>query len=113
MISWREETGCVHIHSLTLKGLRRMLSENHLFLSKLLSLLEYKTPIKDVDVRLAASEISNACFSFLMWHVISSSIAFLGKAFQIPVEIDHYQRSAEVYLVIDFLSALLDNNAMW
>ena len=57
LISWREETGCVHIHGLTLEGVRRMLSENHISLYKLLSSLEYKTPTPDVEVRLATSKM--------------------------------------------------------
>ena len=112
LISWREETGCVHIHGLTLKGVRRMLSENHLFLYKLLSLLEYKAPTTDVEVQLAASKISKAFFSFLMWDVLSSSIAFQPKTSQLPTKIDTSETSAEVLRVADFLSSLLNNNAI-
>ena len=112
LISWREETGCVHIHGLTLEGVRRMLSENHLSLYKLLSSLEYKTPTPDVEVRLATRNMSRAFFSFLTWDVLSSTIAFLHKTSQLPINIDTSETSAEILRVIDFLSPLLDNNAI-
>ena len=52
LISWSEVNGCVEIHSLTLKGVREMLSENHLFMNNLLSCL--LTTGEDFSFQLAA-----------------------------------------------------------
>ena len=112
LISWREETGCVHIHSLT-EGIEKAAVGKPSFPEPIFSILECKTPTEDVEVRLAASKMSDAFFILLLWDVLSSSIGFQIKAFQVPCKIDIYQTFAEVARVIDFLSALLDNSALW
>ena len=70
------------------------------------------TVVRDVEVRLAASKMSKVIFSFLMWDVLSSSIAFQPKTSQLPTKIDTSETSAEVLRVADFLSSLLNNNAI-
>ena len=61
LISWREETGCVHIHSLT-EGIEKAAVGKPSFPDPIFSILECKTPTEDVEVRLAASMMSDAFY---------------------------------------------------
>ena len=65
LISWREETACVHIQSYSEWSEKDALGK--LSIPEQASLLiGAKTPINDVEVRLPASKMSRAIFSFLM-----------------------------------------------
>ena len=100
LISWKKETNCVHIHGLTLKGVRKMLLENHLFLPKLLSFLSWRDTL---PLSYTAERISISLFGFLMCNVLSSSAGFLSTA-------SFGQWSDEHERVFNFLSGVLDRN---
>ena len=102
LISWKKESNCVHIHGLTLKGVREMLLENHLFLTKLLSLFSCGATSR---ISCTAERISNSLFGFLMCNVLSSTAGFLSTG-SFGLWFDEHQR------VFDFLSGVLDQNCL-
>ena len=96
LISWKKESNCVHIHGLTLKGVREMLLENHLFLTKFLSFLSWRDAL---PLSCTAERISNGLFGFLTCNVLSSAAGFLSTG-SLGLWSDEHQ------IVLEFLSGV-------